>query len=848
MTSLVFAALMGLSQAAVTVDKFPIPDSPIQISQPVRRGKYIESAGRRAVLMGREEGVFECWIYPLKVVRDLNLTFTLEGYSYPLRAADLAEWVAVRPESTTITFAHPAFTVRAHVFTPLDRPGSMILLDVDSARKLTVTASFLIDLIPMWPGGLGGQYSYWDEKVKGFVLTESTRRHAAVIGCPAATGYSSQPAHNLPDAATQFRIDIDPAYAERHFVPIALAGGIMAPAAAVDEYRRMLDQAAALYAEKVRHFEGLRARLAAIESPDPALDRALEWAKAALDTGFVCNPQLGCGQVAGLGLSGTSARPGFGWFFGGDTYINSFAVASTGEFEVLRRQLEFLRARQRADGKMMHELSQAGAMIPWFTDYPYGYYHADTTPLYLIAAENYLRHSGDAAFVRESWESLEKAWRYCLSADADGDRIMDNSKAGLAAVETGKLLDRIATDVYLAAVSTEAHRAMGGLAAAAGRGAEAEEARAAFASARDSLNRKFWDPEKRLLSFALGQGGGRNDEITAWPAVALLFRLVPPETAAAMLDRFAGAALSTDWGVRMLASTSVLYDAVSYNNGAVWPFLNGFASWAEYRNHRPAAAFMHWSQGALLTYAHALGFVPELLSGDYHLALDTAVPHQLFSSSAVVTALVKGMLGFYPSAADRVIELEPHLPVRWSRLKVRNLRVGSGSLDLAVRREAETMVFEIDSSGLEGFLLKLSPGLEPGAAVKDVKANGKPLRWTMREAGDLHCDLELRLTGKDEVRIGLVPGVRIVEPLEPAAVGERARQLRIVRVAWDAASKSCRLDLEGRSGASYVIEVLSPERVASVEGARWSADGRIDVNFPPSGERYAARTVRVLLR
>ena len=848
MISLVFAVLIGLSQAGTTVDKFPIPDSPIQISQPVRRGKYIESAGRRAVLMGREEGVFECWIYPLKIVRDLNLTFTLEGYSYPLRAADLAEWIAVRPESTTITFAHPAFAVRAHVFTPLDRPGSMILLDVDSARKLTVTASFLIDLIPMWPGGLGGQYSYWDEKVKGFVLTESTRRHAAVIGCPAATGYSSQPAHNLPDAATQFRIDIDPAYAERHFVPIALAGGIMAPAAAVEEYRKMLDEAASLYAEKVRHFEGLRARLAAVESPDPALDRALEWAKAALDTGYVCNPQLGCGQVAGLGLSGTSARPGFGWFFGGDTFINSFAVASTGEFEVLRRQLEFLRARQRADGKMMHELSQAGAMIPWFTDYPYGYYHADTTPLYLIAVENYLRHSGDAAFVRESWESLEKAWRYCLSADADGDRIMDNSKAGLAAVETGKLLDRIATDVYLAAVSTEAHRAVAGLAAAAGRGAEAEEARAAFASARESLNRKFWNPEKRLLSFALGQAGGRNDEITAWPAVALLFRLAPPETAAAMLDRFAGAALSTDWGVRMLAATSALYDAVSYNNGAVWPFLNGFASWAEYRNHRPAAAFMHWSQGALLTYAHALGFVPELLSGDYHLALDTAVPHQLFSSSAVVTALIKGMLGFYPSAADRVIELEPHLPVRWNRLKVRNLRVGSGSLDLAVRREAETMVFEIDSSGLEGFLLELSPGLEPGAVVKGAGVNGKPAKWAVREAGDLHCDLELRLTGRDEVRIGIVPGLRIVEPLEPAAVGERARQLRIVRVAWDAASKSCRLDLEGRSGVSYVIEVLSPERVVSVEGARWSGEGRIDVDFPPSGERYAARTVRVWLR
>src|SRR5437899_9581704 len=41
-------------------------------------------------------------------------------------------------------------------------------------------------------------------------------------------------------------------------------------------------------------------------------------------------------------------RPGFGWFFGGDAFINSRAMTAYGDFQTVRRSLEFLRARQRA--------------------------------------------------------------------------------------------------------------------------------------------------------------------------------------------------------------------------------------------------------------------------------------------------------------------------------------------------------------------------------------------------------------------------------------------------------------------------------------------------------------------
>ena len=66
-----------------------------------------------------------------------------------------------------------------------------------------------------------------------------------------------------------------------------------------------------------------------IKTPESDLDIAFEWAKVSLDKGLVDNPQLETGLVAGYGVSGKTHRPGFAWFFGGDTCLNSLAINTT---------------------------------------------------------------------------------------------------------------------------------------------------------------------------------------------------------------------------------------------------------------------------------------------------------------------------------------------------------------------------------------------------------------------------------------------------------------------------------------------------------------------------------------
>ena len=47
----------------------------------------------------------------------------------------------MRPEATTFTYSHAAFTVRQIIFAPLDEPGVVMLLDVDSALPVVVDGS-----------------------------------------------------------------------------------------------------------------------------------------------------------------------------------------------------------------------------------------------------------------------------------------------------------------------------------------------------------------------------------------------------------------------------------------------------------------------------------------------------------------------------------------------------------------------------------------------------------------------------------------------------------------------------------------------------------------------------------
>ena len=191
------------------IAKFAIARSPIQLAGDARPRQYLGVVGRKAAWLGTETGDAELWVHPLKLATHFRLDFKIPDYVDPIRGADVARRVDVRPELTTITYSHATFTVREHILVPLDEPGILVLLDVDTVRPLEIVASFRSVFQYAWPGALGGQYTSWNAAEKAFLMSESRRQHNAFIGSPWTATASDHPAHALPDAPSTFVIPVD---------------------------------------------------------------------------------------------------------------------------------------------------------------------------------------------------------------------------------------------------------------------------------------------------------------------------------------------------------------------------------------------------------------------------------------------------------------------------------------------------------------------------------------------------------------------------------------------------------------------------------------------------------------
>lgn len=787
--------------------KFEIPDSPIQLEGELVTSRYFDVIGRKAALMGFEGGKMEAWIYPFKIAHNIGLQFRRSDFPEPIDAEDLARWIVVRPESTSITYSHDEFRVVATFFVPLEELAIVMLLDVDTVKPLTISVSFTPDLEPMWPASLGGQYAVWSAENSAFIVSESRRLYNALIGSPAASTHFSAPAHRLAEIPNRFDISLEPEQAESGFIPVVIAGGKFGRDEALDKYSEILGNLEALYGQRIEHARKLREDYLSIESPDEQFNLAFEWGKVSLDDGFACNPDLGCGLVAGFAMSGRSERPGFAWYFGGDTFYNSFSIVGYGDYPTARAGLEMIRRNQREDGKIMHELSQGAAFIRWFEDYPYGYYHMETAPYYIVAVMNYVTASGDLEFLRETWPSMLRAFHYAKTIISEEDGLPDSRKGGLGALEVGVLLKDLKTDIYVAGLWVESMKRMLAAAEILGDEKVEEEITPLLEKAENSLRELYFIPDKGYHALALATDGAAVSELTVWPAVPMMFGLLPEEEALATLRQLAGPEIATDWGVRMLTNESAVYNPVAYNNGAVWPFLTGYAAMGQYKYFRAQAGWQLIQAVSKLTFEDSRGDIAELYSGDFKRSLDPAVPHQLFSTGGFMAPTIRGMLGLFPNGLDRVLLFSPQLPAEWESLKINNISLGAGKAGMQFTREKNLLRYRFDG-GLEGWRLKFRPAFPLGTKIRDVKVGGQPHPFNLESRRSaLVLDIEPALRSDLEIEVELEKMNWLVLPEAQAIAGRRTTGIRFID-AQETDGKTV-YTLCGRAGQTYHCRLLT---------------------------------------
>src|SRR3982074_2975428 len=179
----------------------------LELLRPVRPWEFLCAVGTRAGLLGNESGRMEAWVYPLKLLRDFRLQFHTEGRVLP--AESLARTLITRPESSTIVYSSDTFSVRETIFVPVNEPGAIISLEVETEFPLEIEARFLRDFQLEWPGGLGGTYSFWDKDQRAFVLGEETKKFVALVGSPTAAEERREYQTNYSESAVNsFRLGV----------------------------------------------------------------------------------------------------------------------------------------------------------------------------------------------------------------------------------------------------------------------------------------------------------------------------------------------------------------------------------------------------------------------------------------------------------------------------------------------------------------------------------------------------------------------------------------------------------------------------------------------------------------
>ena len=801
------------------VDSFPLKEDQVTIRRHVEAGKPFTVAGMQGVVLGQQEGTFEAWMLPVKLLSHFNIRAEVAGYPVPIELESHAAEIEVFPDHTVITYSHIAFTVRQIMFAPdgmEDGTGAIVLFQVDSTRPVDLTFSFTPEMRSMWPQpNQGVPSAEWVKRGTGgfYVLHTDFPNLAGAVAMPQTEPGIMAPYQEKPQVhPLELKLHYDPKRDASHYFPLLMAVGTTAETATNGALQGKLERLGGslekTYAAHAARYARMAEEFTAIRTPDAGLNDAFSWSAISIEQlRAKAQPTGEVGLVAGYYSSGDSTRPGFGWYFGRDTLYTLYAVDGFGDFGLSREALEFLIQRQRDDGKMMHEYSQTAAFVDWKA-LPYMYAAADATPLFLTAMLDYVRSSGDVNFLRRHREAVEKAWRFETTHDSDGDGIYDNMQ-GTGWVESWPP-GMPHQEIYLALLDQQASAAMAKLAALLGEVDVADAATKRAGELEKKIEAEYYDPTRNAYAFSRNSDGTVDRTATVYPTVAWWNGGDGLAHAQASFGRWASHDFSTDWGLRDIAESDPLYDPISYHQGSVWPLFTGWASVAEYRTGRTLSGYAHLMQNADQTTTQDLGAVTELLSGAFFQPFGRSTSHQLWSSAMVITPVLRGLFGIDVDGTSQTVRLDPHLPADWDHAEVEHLHVGASVCSLDYRREGSKLVVRVKTTA------------------------GVPIRVT-------GASKEAQVDGEGASVAFELPPVEVAVSHGLPLPGARTAQMKVLSETH--APHSLNLELEAPAGSMIELKIRRNAAKLNIhaEGGILSAD-RIAVNFP-DGSGYQRKAL-----
>jgi glycogen debranching enzyme len=217
---------------------------------------------------------------------------------------------------------------------------------------------------------------------------------------------------------------------------------------------------------------------------------------------------------------------------------------------------------------------------------------------------------------------------------------------------------------------------------------------------QDVIEERFWWEEEGTYFLGLDGDMAPIRSVTSNPGHLLWSESIAQERAARVAERMLAPDLWSGWGVRTLSTDHAAYNPLSYQRGSVWPHDNAIlcAGLLAYGLDEAAHTLITGMLEAAERFHQRR--VPEVFAGlrrdgaSFPVQYVGANVPQAWASGAILH-MVSAAMRMRPDAARGTLRLDPALPTIMGELFLRNVRVGSGSVDLrALGREVSVTATE----------------------------------------------------------------------------------------------------------------------------------------------------------
>jgi glycogen debranching enzyme len=373
---------------------------------------------------------------------------------------------------------------------------------------------------------------------------------------------------------------------------------------------------------------------------------------------------------------------------------------------------EVIADRDAEPGKIVHEIRKGE--LARIGEIPFARYYGtvEATPLFVLLAAAYFERTRDLELLRSIWPNIERALEWIDGyGDCDNDGFIEykglstngllqqgwKDSADSVFHADGRLAQGPIALCEVQAYVYAAKRGISEAAAALGYHALAESLKHQASALRERFQTAFWCEE--IGSYALALDGAKEPcRVRSSNAGQCLFTGIATfEHAQTVAEGLTARDFYSGWGVRTIATSAVRYNPISYHNGSVWPHDNALIAFGSLRSKTKNLACQILSGFLDASAFLDLHRLPELFCGFPREAGRGPTPYpvacapQAWAAGAVFLIL-QSCLGLTVRAAESQIYFHyPSLPRSVQAVRLRNLRVMNGSVDLDFSRQEHTV-------------------------------------------------------------------------------------------------------------------------------------------------------------